>query len=46
MDIPQGYRPLPGSERPQVPNSHYIEDVRHAEHIGFTIRVIGGLNFT
>jgi hypothetical protein len=39
MDVPQGYRPLPGSERPQVPNSHYLQDVKHTEHIGFTIRV-------
>lgn len=39
MDIPEGYRPLPGSERPRVADSHYLEDVEHAERIGFTIRM-------
>ena len=39
MDIPHGYRPLPGSERPQVPGAQFLEDVEPAEHIGFTIRM-------
>ena len=38
-EIPRGYRSLPGSERPQVPDSHYLEDLELAEPIGFTIRV-------
>ena len=39
MDTPQGYRPLPGSERPQIPESQFLEETEHAERIGFTVRV-------
>ena len=39
---PHGYRPLPGSERPQVPGSQFLEDVKPAEHIGFAIRMRRG----
>ena len=39
MDIPHGYRPLPGSERPHVAGSQLLEDVEPAEHISFTIRM-------
>ena len=39
MDTPQGYRPLPGSERPLIPESQFLEEVEHAERIGFTVRM-------
>lgn len=39
MRIPSGYKPLPGSERPQVPGSVLIGPVDGAEHVGATIRV-------
>ena len=39
MRIPSGYKPLPGSERPQVPGSVLIGPVDGAEHVGATIRL-------
>ncbi len=39
MRIPSGYKPLPGSERPQVPGSVLIGPVNGAEHVAATIRV-------
>lgn len=39
MRIPNGYSPLPGSERPQVPGSTLIGPVDAADQIAVTIRV-------
>ncbi|MDR3451887.1 MAG: choice-of-anchor D domain-containing protein [Rhodoferax sp.] len=39
MRVPNGYNPLPGSERPQVPGSVLIGPVDAAEKVALTIRV-------
>ena len=39
MPIPEGYSPLPGSERPQVPGSTLIGAVERSESVAATLRL-------
>lgn len=41
MATPRGYKPVPGSERPQVPGSQEIETIGRSEEVAFTMLVRG-----